>query len=853
MSRLNITDCRASAYVDASAGSGKTKLLIDRIVRMLLSGIQPSKILCITFTNAAADEMSERLRLKLLSFLTMSSHELEQELYTLNGEMPSKNLLNYARNLFAKFVCDSPNIQTLHGFCSKILQKMHIIQLHDNVVLESTKILNDDERNDLLHKSFNDAIGSVQNEFRSLAKKYETNYIFDLICDFWNTLSSFHSEEFMSLFISDLPLENTLSILKSRVYDFCGISEDLSESYLINEYIELCDLSLLQECCEILNSAENITSKNAATYIQRFLNDLDETSLNEYISVLLTGDLQPRTRLPLNAAMCKEFPHIQEFLLKEQTRLCELIEKRHSIAAAKTSFALNAVAFAVLRNFHMQKKSQNLFEYSDLIRHTQNLIQNSDDKMALLYSIDMMIDHILVDEAQDLSEVQWFMIHTITSEFFAGCGASGKHRTIFIVGDFKQAIFGFQGSAPKIFQAVKEFYRNSVSAVGQKWYEVQLETCYRCAPEILSVVDKVCNAVQSSFSTSDEIQHISIHEHGHGLVQIHELQQDESQQESSTPSWRFGGNEVIERDHQLQIAEQIANTIHEWFVNDRRIGKSQTIIQPQDIMILLRKRSAIQDHLVHALNSFGIPISNLAAKVFGNNIVIYDLLSILQFAIQPLDDMNLVALLKSPVIGMQDSELLQICNGRNGSVWEVIQNQFPILHEILKKSRECDLQTFVQWCIQSVYKIYHNEVVRFMEYVFTYCKITHPVRVSLQGFIVWVHDLLGQKQQRVFDNKSVRITTVHSAKGLEAPVVILADAAISNTLFTTRFVFEGSMMMLNSKNRAVQNLINEHNDNLSMESMRLLYVAMTRPKNELHVFGMPSSKNSWYSLIRNHI
>ena len=187
MKQLNATDPQASAYVDASAGSGKTKLLVDRIVRMLLYGIQPSKILCITFTNAAAEEMYVRLQKKLLSFLTISDYELKKILYDLNGYIAPTISIQKARSLFSNFNSEKLKIQTLHGFCSRILQKMHIINLNDNIKTDSTKIIDENEKVDLLYESFHEIISSFDNEtiniaFKKLLKRYEASYIFDLIC-----------------------------------------------------------------------------------------------------------------------------------------------------------------------------------------------------------------------------------------------------------------------------------------------------------------------------------------------------------------------------------------------------------------------------------------------------------------------------------------------------------------------------------------------------------------------------------------------------------------------------------------------------------------------------------------------
>lgn len=861
MKQLNATDPQASVYVDASAGSGKTKLLVDRIVRMLLYGVLPSKILCITFTNAAAEEMHERLQKKLLSFLTMGEEELKTDLTSLNGFIPQQVMLQRARSLFTHFVTDSPRIQTLHGFCSKILQKMHIINLSDNIKNDSTKIIDDKEKNDLLHESFNEVIFEnplIDIPLRNLLTKYEVSYLFDLICEFWTGISSSNSQQFFDMF--QMQEEDAIDLLNEKVNNFFQAGNSLSKDKIIENFIENSDINLLHETIEALEKSDNITSKTAAESIKNFVSDPNQKTFSLYLNTLLTSDFKPRARLPLSANTAKEFEHIKNFLFDEQKRFCETIELINSSAAAELNRAFSLLAWSVLKNFNNKKKQRSLFEYSDLIRHTTDLIHHSEDKMTLLYSIDMMIDHIMIDEAQDLSEMQWMMIQTITDEFFAGVGATNNQRTIFIVGDFKQAIFGFQGAAPQIFQEVKRFYRDRVISIGKKWYEVQLDTCYRCAPEILSLVDAVCNSeeVRDAFNLREEsIVHKSISNPGHGVVNFHPLSFDLPIEKQEKISWHLPTEHTkipIEKDDSWFVAQNISTTINEWLKTEKKIGPKNEKIMPQDILILLRKRSKLQDHLVTALNELSIPVSNLAAKEFGNSIVIYDLFAILQFVLQPLDDMNLVALLKSPPFNFDEKKVMEITIGREGSVWENVQ-QIKLLQEILRKSKELDLQSFFQWYVDDVYMSYSTEAMRFMDYVLHYCSETNPLNVSFQGLMVWLHDTLSKKQQKVFDNKSIRITTVHSAKGLEAPVVILGDAAASDNASVTKFAYEDDMFILNTKNSstAAKEMISRWNEKSAKENMRLLYVAMTRPKYELHVFGNNKDKASWYTMIKDAV
>ena len=863
MTYLNATDPNISVYVDASAGSGKTKLLVDRIVRMLIYGIIPSKILCITFTNAAAEEMYDRLQSRLISFLTMGEEELKIVLFELNGYIPTTTIIHRARSLFGIFIKNKPNIQTLHGFCAKILQKMHIININDDLNNKVAKIIDDDEKDTLLRESFNDIITTndqyeIESSLRVILKQYEPSYVFDLICDFWNKISTANNEQFFSLINCDVNL-GIYGLLKETMYNFFQINSNKSTHDLINDYLNSLDEIILQKTITLL-AQDNITGKAAAESIKAFLESKDHTSFYGYVSIFLTNDYKPRVRLPISTKLAKQSLEIQEFLLSEQSNIYLIIEKINCYSAAEVNAAFSILSYAVLKRFNDKKKINNLFEYSDLIRHTINLITSSDDKMTLLYSIDLSISHIMIDEAQDLSATQWSLIKAISDDFFAGFGTTQQNRTIFIVGDFKQAIFGFQGAAPHIFQNIKKFYREKVIGAGKQWYELQLDTCFRCAPEILKIVDIICNQKESQEGFDAEnlvITHNSIQDNGFGQVQLHEVDISNCKT-TEKPAW-YIPTEVIppekEQDISALIAEKIAYIIHQWLKIERKYGPQNIIIKPQDILILLRKRSKLQDSLVSELNTLSIPISNLAARAFGHSIYIYDLLAALQFVRQPFDDMNLASLLKSPSFNISDLELFKLCHDRQKSLWEVVQltKQSELLNQMLQNAEILDLYEFFTWYILDIYKYTNDETTRFLDYILHYQYTTKKVNVSYDGFMIWLHKLLTQKQQKPYDNKSIRITTVHSAKGLEAPIVILADAGLSDTTAIARFAHENDIFILNTKNspKISQDVFMRYNKKSAKENIRLLYVAMTRPKYELHVFGTNKQSSTWYNIIKN--
>ena len=891
------TDPEASVYVDASAGSGKTKLLIDRMVRILWNeDIKPSKILCITFTNAATDEMTERLHQVLFSLLTASDVELREMLYNLNGYRPSEKMLVKARGLFHKCIEDSPRIQTIHSFCSTILQKMFVINSVDDLQETIAKIITDEEKTEILHNIFTDVISNhtpeqenerMKESLEILLDKYDVSHLFDLILDLWNSLSS--NKELCDLFSKDTENFDVLEILKEKVHSIINTTKDIQNTdEVIENYLQQCDWKTLEVVEVILLAGENITSKKAGEILQNWLPLIIQDKIKrfqEYTGIFLTSEYKPRARLPLNANMSKKYPEIQEFMLQEQERLFLTWDVIHTQECTEINLAFSIFAWHILQKYNEYKRNNYLFEYGDLVRYTVDLIR--ENGLSLLYSIDMMIDHIMIDEAQDLSIVQWAVIHAISEEFYSGISRVESNRTIFIVGDFKQAIFSFQGAAPKVFQDIRYFYREKFHQVNKKWYEIQLDKCFRCTPEILEVVDRICNTddVREAFGIEDkhgDIKHISVHSKGHGKVMIHTIDtpQKKLQQEKSIWIIPSSDEKIEDQDDDsstlaISIAEFIASTC-----NSKKYGPDKLIAQPSDILVLLRKRSKLQTKLVDSLKRLNIPVTNLAAQEPNIDIFIYDVIAAIYFAVQPLDDMNLVALLKTQPFNLDEESIMKICSHRKNSVWNEICSingstfEYQMSHNGLAKVKKCHQillniilaaqqytkpYLFCRWCFNNIFTDANfTQVNSFMQYIFAYNSGVYSTNQSLQGFVIWMMDTFNNKQQEKYDKSSVRITTVHSAKGLEAPIVILADAAMSNTAKSDKIMFNNDYFLLHSGNKTNSTIAitDDCKKKAYAENQRLLYVALTRAKYELHIFGMKNnntnlenSNSSWYNIL----
>ncbi len=809
----DILDPKSSIYLDASAGSGKTKLLVDRIIKVLLSGTRPSRILCITFTKAAADEMYERLEEIILSFVILEEEALKAKLLELDCPI-RPNVIREARGLFALLMEEKPLIQTIHAFCAKILQKLNLIE--EEEAEEGGKILEEEERKKLFEEVFFRLMvdsKDLNDRVKFLLEEYDIKYLIELLEAFWISLSNSRT----NLIKYDLPqveLEQFLSELLNRKLH---MSHEEQVQIAPDNPQEL--LMVLEKLDQDAINLNFLTTNN----LQDFSN---------YKGIFLTKEGKARARL-VPAKIGREHPEIEDILRKEQARLIMVEESLLKLEAFKKNLAINLFTWELLAAFHNKKKEKNLLEYSDLIVTTMSLLSGG-QALGLLYNLDLKLEQLLIDEAQDLSEIQWALIQIITDEFFAGEGASDKVRTIFIVGDFKQAIFGFQGAAPEIFQAIKKYYREKITALGQKWCQLQLDTCYRCVPEVLDLVDNFCNQdyAQEAFKVREKIQHKAYKEAGLGFVKLEEVIIPPLQEKSK--EWLIPGLEEAteEEDESFFIAQAIVDKIADWLQNNRCYGPNLPV-KPQSILILLRKRSRLQDLLVKKLEEAEIPVTNLAAKATSYPRILYYFIAIIQFIVQPLDDMNLFALVQEEPFNLSEEELFNLAYNRQASLWEAVAEKMPLLQNIRSKALELDLQAFIYYFFEEIYQVHNKEREDFLNYFLAYSR--EATTLSYQDFLLWLESTLQKKRKKIYDNQSVRITTVHSAKGLEAPIVILADPSFSEKTGFKRFAQSGPLLILNSK--TTKKLVEEAEEAEERERIRLLYVALTRPQYELHIFG----------------
>jgi len=448
------SDPNYSVYVNASAGSGKTKVLIDRILRLvILGGTNLKNILCITFTNAAAEEMLERLKNKVKTWYFLDEISLVKELKELIDHDISKEIIKLARSLYGILLAESHRmkIQTMHAFCARILN----ISASD---ASDRRIISNAEKHFLLKRAYYEAMKSeaLQKIVTDLSILFNNQTLFEHTVDLINQYTKFstylHRIDYLFLVIL-----KTFNFEEDFDLD---IFLDRELNLLKNDELFLIAKALLQ------------SNKENAQLMEKWLtSDLEEKKrdLFEYADIFLTKEHNKRIKIVGIKALDES---MQISLHAHQQKIYEIIQIKKSYVAVLHNFAFIRFAKEVFLNYEKFKDEDGLLDYDQLLINTIKLLKESDDRHWLLWKLDCEVDHILVDEAQDLNLSQWKIIQLLSEEFFSGYGAKDNNRTIFIVGDQKQSIFGFQGAEPNIFANIASYYRDKTHHAFKKWIEI---------------------------------------------------------------------------------------------------------------------------------------------------------------------------------------------------------------------------------------------------------------------------------------------------------------------------------------------------------------------------------------------
>ena len=876
-------DPGASVWVSASAGSGKTKVLTDRVLALLLTGTAPDRILCLTFTKAAAAEMSNRVTQRLAAWVTADEYDLTEDLKALyRGEITGP-IRERARRLFAR-VLDTPSglrISTIHAFCQSLLQRFpleagvapHFTVMDERDAAEALLAAQEatiEHARDGGDRTLAEALAFVT------ARVHEVNF-----APLMETLVASRGK-LAQLFDRHAAIDAAMATLRRKL----GLGADDTEQSIIaaacHDDAFACDN--LKRVVAAMSGGKK-TDQERANVIAAWLASATQrtVSLEIYIDCFLT-DGEVRTRL-VTKEVIAIVPDALEVLQAEAERLRLLMDRVRAARVAAATESLLRLGADLLARYRADKTRRGLLDYDDLIQATRALLQRPGLAGWVLYKLDGGLDHVLVDEGQDTNPDQWAIVDAIAAEFFAGHGrheeTSDKPRTVFVVGDRKQSIYSFQGASPDEFERMRGHMRGRVEDAQRHWDDVGLNVSFRSAPAVLEAVDLVFqqpNAREGVALPDEGIAHLAAREGDAGLVEIWPAVEPAA---TDAPiSWK----PPVERTsadsppHRLAalVAKRIAN-----MVRDEEILPSQNrAIRAGDIMVLVRRRTGFVEELVRQLKRADIAVAGVDRMVLTQQMAVMDLVALGQFLLLPDDDLTLAAVLKSPLVGLSEDDLFALAYNRGlKHLWDVLSVHSGT-HTVFGKVYDFLAALLARVDFLTPAQLYAEILVthdgrrkllarlgydaddpidEFMELALVYER-AHPP--SLQGFLHWLAagdaEIKRDLDQTGVD--AVRIITVHGAKGLQAPIVFMPDT-LRPPVMQDALLWTDDGLLLWAPSAADRDPVTRrvHEEACraqEREYRRLLYVAMTRAEDRIYVCGWQTKRPTkldacWHTLIKN--
>ena len=848
----------ASAWVDANAGSGKTKVLADRVLALLLRDVPPERILCLTYTRAAAAEMRIRIERELAGWATAPDEELDMALVRLGAEVPDGDGRDRARRLFARTV-DAPvglRIDTIHAFCQSLLGRFPI----EAGVSPWFQLA--DEREALTRQAnARDAVLERRGEeFDGAAAEIADNL----------------SEYSIRAFIAEL--------LRNRSAFGPGALAALETGLVLPEVPERTKkgTKALREAASILSSG-TVTDKRHAASLQRWADTgaPSDDDIEGVRKVFYKSNGEPREEIGTKNLAGRE--RLPGLLDEECERIERMREYRKIEATLNASRAALALGEAVDGEYRRSKGRAGLLDYDDLIECALGLLQSCSAAW-VHYKLDRGIDHVLIDEAQDTSPAQWGLVEALTQEFFAGEGAGEEVRTLFAVGDPKQSIYRFQGAEPKKFGDMCEAFRTRAEGAGQRWEDVPLEVSFRAAPVLLEAVDAVFAGEHGLGLEGPAPGHRASRAGAGGRVEIWPLEMGEKRE----PGDPFEPPRAyLSEDHaETALADRVARRISGWIERGEPVAPGGRPMRAGDIMILLPRRSgrAFIPRVIAALKQAGVPVAGIDRMTLSEELAVMDLAAIGDFVLLPEDDLTLATVLKGPLFGFDDEVLFELARGRKGTLWAALGKRrnterfgpcFEALGALLARADHVGVHAFFAELLAEgglrrriaarLGEEANDPIDEFLNAALDYER-RHAS--SLQGFLQWLRsgeaEVKRQLDQR--DRNEVRVSTIHGAKGLEAPVVILPDTAAAPAHPGRRQALyrDGGLLLWppsTSRDRidpVSEALLDRVDREEEEEHRRLLYVAMTRAADRLVICGWNNSgrklpDDCWYNAIRDRL
>lgn len=866
LSQIDAANPRANTWLSANAGSGKTRVLTDRVARLLLQGVEPQHILCLTYTKAAASEMQNRLFQRLGDWAMKPDPDLRLALVDLGEVEHSAPRLARARQLFARAI-ETPGglrIQTIHSFCASLLRRFP---------LEAGVPPGFTEMDDRLAKLMRAEI------VEDLADRLAPEAL--------RQVTAVHAGEDFTALVDQIARHRdsfTPALSRAEIWPLFDLppgfdTDDLLRSVLLGD-----ETHWMPDFIAGLAGGLKTDGDAARALAMLDFANPDMATLQTLEDVLLTkgGSNDPSRHFTakigkfptkdIRIRLDDQMPRVEALMLRVEAAR----GRRLALAAAEKTAALYAFAAPFLAEYDQRKADGGYLDFDDLIRRAGRLLKDPSLAAWVLYRLDGGIDHILVDEAQDTSPEQWDLIQALTAEMTAGEGAGNRLRTLFVVGDKKQSIYSFQGADVAAFDEKRDHF-SAYLAGGNALALRSLEHSFRSSPAILSVVDRTFTSAQHA-ALGGGSHHTAFHGSLPGRVDVWPpVEPTGSEPEGH---WTDPVDQPQPESPVVVLARQIAEWMRDRVEGGEQIpqaGKGKPPARPiryGDFLVLVQRRSPLFHEIIRACKALGLPIAGADRLKLGGELAVKDLAALLSFLNTPEDDLSLAAVLRSPLCGWSEADLYRLAHPRKGFLWEALRDDpahpetLAFLNDLRDQAdflRPYDLIERVltrhdgrRRLLDRLGPEAEDGIDELLGQALSYEANEVP---SLTGFLVWMDtDDVEVKRQLDSEGDRIRVMTVHGAKGLEAEIVLLPDTGDRQPRERDELyrlpggpavwkVPQPESPALIASERAARKAREAE------ERLRLLYVAMTRARCWLvaAVAGEVKQDDSWYSLIREGV
>ncbi len=875
------SDPAASSFVSANAGSGKTHVLVQRVIRLLLSDVPPEKILCITFTKAAAANMAERVFTTLGHWVTLDDDKLDDAIRDAGIAHPDRHLRTAARRLFAAAL-ETPGglkVQTIHALCTRLLQQF---PFEANVPARFA-VLDDRDQAEMMERA---SLGVLLEASRAPDSTIGRALMTAMANAADVTFKEVVREACQSRDHFMAWTDTAGNAAAAQVSAALGVAPDERLEAVEREIVDGPYLrrSGWEEIASVLDAGSK-GDQDQAKRLRVARSAAGTEQVDKYLALFLTEERQPR-----KSVVTKKFadnnPAIGRLFEAETGRVMPLIEKRRALTVRDRTEALLHIATAVAANYRREKAERGLLDYDDLIDKTLALL-NKGSAGWVHYKLDRGVDHVLIDEAQDTSPRQWDIVEHIISEFTSGAGArDGVRRTMFAVGDEKQSIFSFQGADPHQFDVRRRAFQKKFEDAELKFERIPFTTSFRSGATILKSVDHVFReeAIYRSIHAENAYPvHFSLADAGPSRIELWDLSEADDKKEME--GWRAPFDGVAVTSPEVKLSKRIQAEIKQLVSGGTMTGRKgdRRPLSYGDVLILVRRRGNMFDAVIQALKHANIPVAGADRLKLTEHIAIIDLMNLADALLLPQDDLALATALKSPLFGLDDDDLFALAYERKGSLRTALGQQAAgnaKFRDVLDRLEQCERRfltetpfAFYAWLLggdggraRILRRLGHEANDALDEFLELALGYERKAPASLQGFMAWLRAADTEvKRDMEISRDEVRVMTVHGAKGLEASVVFLVDTTTSPS-DTQRLRLiqlprgDGGEVVVWAGRKAEdppvvadarEAMLGETED----EYRRLLYVAMTRAADRLIIAGcQPGNMNGirancWYDLV----